>query len=131
MIQHSPTPPLLITARERHLSASDSSKSSEIRRRIVEVMSPYPIEDFESMEKKKRKKKEKKHKKDKKIKRKKKKKHKSKSSSDESESDSGLQIIIIFENYYSNFCNLLFVIQFYDMGFLKIQLRMFIRIIRF
>lgn len=89
IIARSPTSPLLITARERHHSASDSSKSSEMRRRIVEVISPYPNEDYESLEKKKRKKKEKKHRKDKKTKKKKKKKHRSRSSSVDSDSDSG------------------------------------------
>ncbi|XP_050304343.1 cyclin-dependent kinase 12 isoform X2 [Anthonomus grandis grandis] len=84
VMPRSPTPPLLITSRERHLSASDSSKSSELRRRIVEVISPY-VEDYENVEKKKRKKKEKKHKKEKKSKKKKKKRRKS--SSDSSDSD--------------------------------------------
>lgn len=89
-MQRSPTPPLLITSRERHLSASESSKSSELRRRIVEVISPYQIEDFQSVEKRKKKRKDKKHKKrESKKAKKKKKKKKSKSSSEESDSESG------------------------------------------
>ncbi|KAL1497836.1 hypothetical protein ABEB36_008725 [Hypothenemus hampei] len=59
-----------------------------MRRRIVEVISPYPVDDYQNSDKRKRRKKEKKHKKSKKIK-KKKRKHKSKSSSEESDSDSG------------------------------------------
>ncbi|XP_066253229.1 cyclin-dependent kinase 12 isoform X1 [Euwallacea similis] len=82
MLPRSPTPPLLITSRERHVSASDSSKSSELRRRIVEVISPYQVEEYQSVDKKKKKKKEKKHKKSKKSKRKRKKKQKSSSDSD-------------------------------------------------
>ncbi|XP_076265488.1 cyclin-dependent kinase 12 isoform X4 [Rhynchophorus ferrugineus] len=88
MIPRSPTPPLLVTTRERRHSASDSSKSSEMRRRIVEVVSPYGNEDYENIDKKKRKKKEKKHRKEKKTKKKKKRKHRSRSSSMESDSDS-------------------------------------------
>jgi len=90
MIARSPTPPLLITSRERHVSASDSSKSSDMRRRIVEVVSPYPsVEDYQTLDKKKKRKKDKKHRRSKKSKKKKKRKHKSKSSSEESDSDSG------------------------------------------
>ncbi|ENN81623.1 hypothetical protein YQE_01986, partial [Dendroctonus ponderosae] len=63
LMPRSPTPPMLITSRERHLSASESSKSSELRRRIVEVISPYQIEDFQTVEKRKKKRKDKKHKK--------------------------------------------------------------------
>lgn len=89
LMPRSPTPPIVITTRERHQSASDSSKSSEIRRRIVEVVSPYSSEEYENVDKKKKKKKEKKHRKDKKSKKKKKKKHRSRSSSVDTDSDSG------------------------------------------
>ncbi|CAG9770443.1 unnamed protein product [Ceutorhynchus assimilis] len=84
----SPTPPLLISSRDRHFSASDSSKSND-RRRIVEVISspPYPGEDYESLERRRRKKKEKKHKKEKRTKKKKKKKKSSSSEASDSDSD--------------------------------------------
>ncbi|XP_019773202.2 cyclin-dependent kinase 12 isoform X1 [Dendroctonus ponderosae] len=94
LMPRSPTPPMLITSRERHLSASESSKSSELRRRIVEVISPYQIEDFQTVEKRKKKRKDKKHKKrESKKAKKKKKKKKSKSSSEESDSESDVLIV--------------------------------------
>lgn len=95
MIPRSPSPSLIVT-RERQLSVSSKSSSTELRHKKILESSPSTYRamrsphymDYDS-DRKKRKKKEKKHKKDKKSKKKKKKsKHRSRSTSISSDSGS-------------------------------------------